>query len=364
MADGDDLDRLKSDEPPRPRGVDRKAAPNGAAIPEPLEGGKGALVVHLGLPRTATTFLQYSVFAKTLSQRSNFIYVHRKRGENEKHLTRTLRKLTKAKESELAAMLSELNVRLARLKETKGVTPTNPTIIISDENISLDGKSIWLDEGPTPIEVAMRLGRWAQNSATSGHYPVRLILGIRRQDQWLASRYAQSAGGLDGFCQSDFERRLQRVCEQELQGAMQWLDYARARRALATVFGDENVLLIPIESVSMAPLQTLDSLGRFIGRPSLAEAYRRTAPKDTRIKPRNRLATGPNTWKLRGGDDITLTETLSMRIRMRFGNSNQTLASDTGLDLSFLGYFEGCDPDSSSPSRTTDTPSAGPPCFP
>lgn len=145
---------------------------------------------------------------------------------------------------------------------------------------------------------------------------------------------------------------------------MQWLDYARARRALATVFGDENVLLIPIESVSMAPLQTLDSLGRFIGRPSLAEAYRRTAPKDTRIKPRNRLATGPNTWKLRGGDDITLTETLSMRIRMRFGNSNQTLASDTGLDLSFLGYFEGCDPDSSSPSRTTDTPSAGPPCFP
>jgi hypothetical protein len=122
-----------------------------------------------------------------------------------------------------------------------------------------------------------------------------VVIGIRRQDQWLASRYAESSKDFPGLDQSDFDRRMHELAKREvLDGPLAWLDYAAVRQEFSAALGRENLLLVPLEWIGARPEETIRQLEGFCGL-TPGDAW---ALKPSR-QARNPLSKGPNTWRMR-----------------------------------------------------------------
>jgi hypothetical protein len=305
----------------------------------------GPLALHIGLPKTATSFLQEVIFQPA----ADLTYVHREQGEEEQRLAmllkrlprfkerKLLKRLPRFKERRLAGVLADLNEALLGVHH-KRPPGSSGTTLISDENISVGRLEVWTGEGPSPEQVADRLAALA-GSEDLPHRSVSVILGIRRQDQWLGSRYAQSASEFDEFRQSDFDRRMRELCDGELEGPMQWLDYAETRRHLAGALGEENVFIVPMEYLAVAPEEILGRLGSFLGGVELVGLHP-PVPEDPSKVRRNVKSVGANTWRLLGGaGSVTLSESLGRELLARFRSSNQELSEEIDIDLGRLGYW-------------------------
>lgn len=275
------------------------------------------LTVHLGLPKTATTLLQYRVFGKQDTIR----FVHDPRDEDPDALERLLRRHQRAP----AHRLEELEHRIA-------VALPEGETLVSNENISLFATELWAGNGPSADRMAERLGR-----LRAGCEGVRAIFGIRRQDQWLASMYAQSVRSLPTpFCQADFEARVEALCRSRLRGASSLLDYRAVYAHLVEQLGRDNVLVLASEDVATRPADVLRSLDRFLGVATF-EAAHRAGRLD--LGPVNVLSGGQNQWRVKGYDGtLKLSDELAWQVLDRFAPSNAGLAEATGIDLGEHGY--------------------------
>jgi hypothetical protein len=300
-----------------------------APMPQP-EGTP--LLLHVGLPKTATTFLQRTIFEHT----PDLIYVHRQ-GPDEKHLGRCLWCCQRVGEEKLAATLTETNASIGRIHQKRQTKAR--TMLISEESISMGRMEIWDGSGPTPGRVAARTAAFAR-SGDLPHRSVKVILGVRRQDQWLASRYAQSASEFDQPGEGDFEKRAREICAGGLDASLQWLDYAEARRQLLGALGEESVFIVPMELLGAAPRRLMERMGHFLGGVPLADVYSRAEQNPRMPMRRNAKSTGPNSWKLRRTEtSITLSKSTTDVIRERFKDSNEELSEAIGVDLQSLGYW-------------------------
>ncbi len=268
------------------------------------------LVLHIGLPKTGTTLLQQQVFAPA----QGLDFVHRRRGPEAEALCRTLRRYVKA--GPLRALILRRRVRrgLAAVAGPGG----GVTLLVSDENVSVHASGFWRGHGPGPDLVARRIAEILPKGET------RVVIGIRRQDQWLASRYAESSKWLDGLDQADFDRRMRQIAAAaSLDGPLGWLDYDRMHRAFAAGLGAENVLLVPLEQIGAAPGATIGRLAQFVGV-APPDAAR---PLKASRQNRNRLSTGPDSWRMRrGGRMLRLDPEIREALRNRFAASNAALA--------------------------------------
>lgn len=272
------------------------------------------LVLHIGLPKTGTTFLQHRVFAAS----TELQFVHRTLAPQRAELCFALRRLARS-----IPLLLPFR-REQALSQLEAINPEDPRpLLVSDENICMDVRSFWRGGRPDPIELADRLARLAQ-AVADRFDPVRVLIGVRGQDQWLASRYAESSRVLTGFTQADFERRVRALCTARLQGPARWLDYDTVTRAFAARLGEENVRLVSLEQLAAAPQRTTKELGKFVGGVALRSAAARNR--------RNSLAAGANTWRLRSdSSDLHLTPELSALVRRRFAASNARLDPELRL---------------------------------
>ena len=277
------------------------------------------LVVHIGLPKTGTTFLQYRILART----RGVMLLHGSKTVLAERICGELRDYVRAGRLRAPFLRRRLAVSLRHALEM--AEAEGSILVVSDENISLRSGGFWRDKGPSPERLARRLGALGRALGPQAG-PLRVILGIRRQDRWLASRYAESARHVSGFSQADFEHRMSAImASSDLAGPLGWLDHHRACTALMGALGADNVHVYRLEKLASKPRKVFADMGRFIGNPRLLRTWKK-AQKKTRAAPKNVLSKSNDTWQLRGtSKDIHLTPELSVGLKRRFAPSNREL---------------------------------------
>ena len=300
------------------------APPGSDAEPDciPFSGGLSirsaqVLVFHIGLPKTATTFLQYRLFARTI--RSGYFH-----WKSEKQVLDIMR-LAHGEISERSLRCRRLAAWLRAACERDGPT------LISCENISSGRASpFWEGQGPSPSDVARRLVDLA-TLAGIAQEDVRIILGVRRQDQMLASRFSQAATTFSGFSQQKFAEAVAAI----LSGgsavpAFRWLYFDICKDEIEARLAAGNLFIHTAESVKAEPRQVVDRLGAFCGYdflPALDEAMAAGA-----LLTVNRKSIAPDRWRLVDhAEGLSLDGETKAAILAHFDGSNTRLLNATGL---------------------------------
>ena len=283
-------------------------------------GGTGGLVVlHIGLPKTGTTHLQHHIFARL----PEITFLHRQRSDEGRRICRELRHMVTGRP--LTALLRRWRLDRA----LRSLVAQGKPVLVSYENIAMAPNGLWTGEGPSPEAAALRLGALATALA-----PVRLrvVLGIRRQDRWLASRYAESSRDFPEFGQADFDARMAALAARPELGAVEaWLDHDRSHAALTAALGPDNVFLLPTERLSDEAVYP--ELGAFIGGVELLRLHRKAVRRRAQA-PRNALSSGGDEWRLRrDGSPLHLSPEIAAAVAERFAVSNRRLGERCPLGL-------------------------------
>ena len=272
------------------------------------------LILHIGLPKTGSTFLQKEVFPRIESLSFFYDRLPLQRyfpnaGKNFRDLIRDLIHSKKPLERMLGRWIV---IAIARRRK----------FLLTNENISIKPHSIWRRKGHSPDSFF----RWLNDLKRSTNRPVKLIFGIRRWDDWFASRYAQSAPNLRKFGQADFERRLAKILGQNIaQSTMYgWLDYRQITTRLHEILGEENVLVYRLEDLAEDPLVVVRGVFDLVEEDlpsSLAgERFWRG------LELRNVRQRDPGKWKMRTvPGEITLSAEMRTRILDKFGDYESVL---------------------------------------
>ena len=268
------------------------------------------LILHIGLPKTATSFLQHRIFKNSLHQTGHFI--HRKYGCNFHTLCKQFKRFVRAETANTSMLLAPIVSSLIPLIDR--------TTILSDENISIDSRLFWTGQGGSPRQVAERLGRIQDALKVR----IRLLIGIRRPDQWLASRYAESSKKNSTFSQADFERRVAHIVNSQQDDASYgWLDHEALQTIFVRIFGSDQVFIYATEQLADSPVKVLSAMGQFADGLDFVGCYQTLLDAGDKVFA-NKLSTGANTWKLFGDDTgLRLGPTTQALILSRFPGGAQ-----------------------------------------
>lgn len=264
-----------------------------------------ALYLHIGLPKTGTSFWAKSV----LSRLENVVLLHAQQGlPVSRKLGRSLKRASRPEPRDIRFAADTLNA----LFDTN-----DKDIVLSNENITIQRNGFWEGIGSSPEHLADHI--CALREELNG-MAIRVILGTRRQDYWLASRYAQSARTLQEAGQEDFNRRVSEICARStLLGPMEWLLFQSAHKTLADAIGRRNVLVVPMESLETAPHSAVITLGQFIGGRDLASLVQDLEARGRLRRKENQRRLDGLQWKMSGSDaTISLSSAQSKAILARF----------------------------------------------
>ena len=305
-----------------------------------------AIHLHIGLPKTASTWLQEQAFPQlrhlrvVCTPRSRLFDEPADRALEGRVMACAMRRSAGVWRAMGDAVMAEmLGPRAASLADGRD-------LLISDEAIGRVGSR--------PEQLAAHLREMAPVAARWGFERLAVICLIRRQDRWIASHYAQMSDRNPRASQRDFEAFAARLADPSgarfALGAL--LDYAALREALAAVAPDP--LVLAHEALERAPAEALrvllDRLGTPVADRERVEAASlgtvanmRSGGGSWRLRPRRRALLGhprlalPE-WGRRG--TITLTPEISARVMAAYAEGNRALDAAAGLGLAELGYFE------------------------
>jgi hypothetical protein len=316
------------------------------------------LYLHIGLPKTATTYLQQEVFPAL----SHLRYLGIPQGdvfagpEELKHGPRTLTNCTKRS----ALVWSRYGEAVFR--DIFGCEPTERPlgdVLLSDEGI---GRA-----GSRPTFLGAHLQGLATQAKNWGFGRIRLLCMFRRQDRWLASHYAQISDRNPQASQEDFEATVSRALDPagERFGFGMLLDYAALARHLRPVVGPSNLLMLPYEFLVHDPAEFHHQVLAFLGKAAAADAslFEDAQKRNVRSKEEGVWELRPArysraiqlrpgrlfsslglpsaiqlNWLTRGGT-IRVTESLHMSILSEYEASNRTLSEELEMDLTRFGYL-------------------------
>jgi hypothetical protein len=274
--------------------------------------------LHVGLPKTATTFLQN----KVLSKFDGVNYISRYRAKDffsekvGKRLSVLLKKDPVIWEDEkYVSAFSEL---LLSAQENRP-----KPIVISDENFSIDAKFFTMAKGRDEISPRLLLEhiKFLQKIAVkAGFFGLKVIWTVREHSSWFASRYAQSASQIPNSSQEDFERRLKRIVSLDVvKGTkFEWLDYSTVDRMYRDVLGDDGFIALSMEALESNPLQFFDELDGFLNLEGRLSSW---VSRELTFEKKNSRSTGYNQWTLNLDGEkryITLTPEVDAMIIERY----------------------------------------------
>ncbi len=323
-----------------------------------------SLVLHIGLPKTGTTFLQKEFFPRLRSVRfldkPKSDVVRERPGPAYGILDRCFKRSALLWQEYGDVVLGDL------LGATRGEFRPDGTVLVSDEGISTAGRR--------PCLLRAHLEQLRRKASEWGFRDVRVICTVRRQDQWLGSHYAQLSHRFRGASQQTFEEFVAAYLDPEIgyyrEGIL--LDYAVLRDHLVGALDEDNVLMLPYELFDGDRSSYLRSVIRFLGDTTSAleefEREQRTgggarlnvrssvpdvwtlrplhSEKAIRLRPERvftRLGVANplplRAPDLRREDSIRLTDALRARILGTYSSANRRLAADLGFDLGQYGYY-------------------------
>jgi hypothetical protein len=269
-----------------------------------------ATFFHIGLPKTATTFWQYSVFKRI----EDMTVIRRSTGTRvEAFLKDTVQYLHRAAGEE-APELKDLHAFLRRKSGRQD-------LLVSNENISMTNAGFWQGHGASPEDVADFLQK--AGAALPGQR-IGVIVGLRDPDSWLASRYAESSKGFTDFGQADFERRMTRLAQtRNLDGVEKWLDQAYLRDLFSDRFGAGNVYFPAMERLETDAEAAILEMGRFLKGRDFGYIVAALKAEGQLTAKRNSLSDESGSWRLRSdGSPLTFPPDLRAALVQRFGQSS------------------------------------------
>lgn len=311
---------------------------------------KRILYLHIGIPKTATTWLQSRVF----SQLDHIKYLDCPRSE--------LFKATN-KEEISTRFLGEVFQKSSRIWSEYGDIifedlvgdrhkwlEHNKDLLISEEGI---GRS-----GSRPALLAAHLRELKLKASGWGFHHFKIIYIIRRQDHWLASHYAQMSDRISKPEQTDFERLIREIASprESRFGFGMLLDHNVLYDHLVDVVGKDSLLILPYEMLEESPEGFLNLLLQKLNTPSnkIKEIYEMESESKANV----RSGQEQLTWRLRRkisrlrrlplvrwiinnkkAKTIRLTSEISQKINDTYSEGNQALAEKTNLDLCRYGYI-------------------------
>lgn len=314
------------------------------------------LYLHIGLPKTATTYLQKEIFPSV----DTLHYLGIPQGEvfsGPEKLESGPRTLTNSvkRSALLWGPYGE-----AVFRDLFGCEPADRPpgdVLLSDEGI---GRA-----GSRPTLLGAHLAGIAAQARGWGFGRVRVLCVFRRQDHWLASHYAQISDRNPQASQSHFEESLGSTLNPAggRFGFGMLLDYAVLAHSIQEAVGAPDLLMLPYELLVHDPTQFHREVLSFLGEESVAGTYGNTRKQNVRSTREGVWALRPawqrKTIRLRPGSlfaalrlpdevqlsrrtrggSVRMTPSLSVSILREYEPSNRSLAEAFGLDLVPYGYF-------------------------
>lgn len=318
-----------------------------------------SMIIHLGLPKTSTTWLHNSLYPFLPS--INYAGYVSWRSYKDPVKRRVMR-LDKVFWRQPAEWRNYGGRPFRALVE--GSLDSHKNLLFSEEKVVMPRIfAEWAGpERENPEALGEHLAELKALSVESGFEGLSVLVVIRRQDYWLASRYAQSSGKINGACQRHFEAELRRVIYRDYDRYGRYLDYRELYNVLVSALGSRNVLMMPFEARLEHPTAFLKSIMRFVGETAIgaeqilekgSEVYnarRRTLDSWT-LRPYSHSIKVPRVIrpyiggyrripvsKNRNAQFITLTENMRKEILSVYESSNRRLSELLGSDLARYGY--------------------------
>jgi hypothetical protein len=208
---------------------------------------------------------------------------------------------------------------------------------------------------PSNVHVAAHIAAMAEAADRLGYDSFKVLAIHRRQDERLASTYAQNSRHRDEPGQDDFESFCRRSIDprRDLYRRSAQFHYAELAELLVARLGREHVAYVPIELLDTDPdrfatdVETV--VGQAIDRAALTDHsvnVKRSGARSWQISPRTYEMPTPLSQRLlnrlrrsRRPTRFTLSETLAAEVRAAFGPGNRRLAEMFGYPLGELGYY-------------------------
>lgn len=259
------------------------------------------LYVHIGLPRTGTTFIQNSVFPRVES--IDYFMKPRLDAEGEVNFASLFKRSPYLWNDIGGKVLKET------FKGRSGMTEEKDVLVSSEvftEGISLPGRPF---EGvKTDPHLVGGHMRGVRNAATElGFGRTRVIVGVRRQDTWLASRYALNSSRVRRASQEDFEKWVRYILNPlsgYYKGGGFKLNYYELRRNLVSCLGRDNVLFMPLELLKEDLESYLERLFGFLGVRGEGERIAQSLSSHKELNP-NSLSSSTDIWELKDPTQAT-----------------------------------------------------------
>ena len=320
---------------------DQSADPSG--VPAPRDGvgstmtqeslvGR-SLVLHIGLTKTGSTFLQEEIFSKHpdilfLGKRAMRFARPGTPPTPDRYWFKPLQKALRVKRGprRYATLMRNL---AARTRDDEKV------LVASSEDFLPQRRHKYAKWGALDYRIFLRnLGKFAEIWEQSGGRRLRVIVVIRRQDTWLASHYLQAVPKLRSLAkvspsQRHFGKCVRRLIETEFRAAP-FLFFDRLFEDLSDTVGSENLHVAVYENLRANPDQFCNSLLGFCGVGPFDFERRDVRPSRTECE---------RTWT-NEFLSIELTEQQSRRILRVFQRPNRRASRMIGTDLEEHGYFK------------------------
>lgn len=248
---------------------------------------KYPLIVHLGLPKCASTHFQLHIFPYL----KDIYYLSKASASgNDRPQYRDL---------------------LLYLRDGKPLTNNclktylrlDRKLLISDENISMCAHSIWSHKSsPSPTEFLERLYMLALGCPKS---MIGVLLITRDIGSWLCSRYAQSSITMVNACQDDFVARLYDLANfPVLPNQLKWFNSLYIKEIAMKYRSKVNVLKL---NQKLLP-QTIDEFEYIFDPMGLEFKKDQSMKKILASKYVNKLSIGSDTWRCHNGKKISLVD--------------------------------------------------------
>lgn len=267
------------------------------------------VVLHIGLPKTATTFLQRDVLGRNL----------------EGSISTPM--WNQAVSTEIVEFIRG---KRSTLSHSVGKFLSSDRAFVSHEDLSLGGHGLLWNQNFRLTPGRMLGGLLDLQAQVDGQFVV--LVTLRRQDEWLASAYAESGPALDRPGQLDFERRVSHLIEVDA-AQRRWFEYYDLVSLLQGAFGESNVHVLLQEQLIHSPFKWEQKLKELLGE-------RASVPDLSSLQKRNARRADESSWTIRKSDrQISLGEPLSSYIMKHFAKSNESLGKMLDVDMVSLGYL-------------------------
>jgi hypothetical protein len=341
------------------------------------------LYLHIGFPKTATTFLQTIVFPKLNSE--NFVYLNRKDIVKRQKQHSSFFNYVAGKGFSIAFTRSPdfwkrhgdefFNMVLGVETADRFAFKAKQNLLISFEGIT--DPSVFAAPAENrprkdPYLLKMHLQECKRIALDKGFSDVKVLLTIREQAVWLASMYAQTSDRNPEASQTDFEKQVRDLLDPAHKFFISglWLDYLLVYQQISDAIGEKNILVLPQEMLQQDQQGFFKLLLEFlnIDSPAILEGVLDIV-NNTGSDAINSRRSSQNTWQLRKSPSssifpkfsylywlmkgvsisslskqrpalsISLTDSVKSTVSNQFRLSNISLEKEIRLNLKQYQYY-------------------------